>query len=165
MSLLVVGTLAYDTIETPSGRAEEVLGGAATYFACAASFFGPVRLVSVVGEDFRPEDRALLKERGILLDGLSVAPGKTFRWSGRYVGDLNSAETLATHLNVLEGYEPKVPATFHDSPFVFLANSPPALQASVLSQVKKGAFVVMDTMNLWIENARRISTPSSSGWT
>jgi sugar/nucleoside kinase (ribokinase family) len=153
MSLLVVGTLAYDTVETPSGRVEDVLGGAATYFSCAAGFFGPVRLVSVVGEDFRQEDRRLLESRGVLLDGLSVAPGKSFRWSGRYAGDLNVAETLDTQLNVLAGYRPRVPPQFRDSRFVFLANSPPALQASVLDQVQKGAFVAMDTMNLWIEQA------------
>jgi sugar/nucleoside kinase (ribokinase family) len=153
MSLLVVGTLAYDTVETPSGRVEDVLGGAATYFSCAAAFFGPVRLVSVVGEDFRPEDRKLLESRGVVLDGLTVARGKSFRWAGRYVGDMNVAETLDTQLNVLDGYRPRVPPQFRDSRFVFLANSPPALQASVLDQVDDGAFVVMDTMNLWIENA------------
>ncbi len=153
MSLLVVGTLAYDTVETPSGRVEDVLGGAATYFAVAASFFGPVRLVGVVGKDFRAEDRALLQGRGILLDGLQVAPGKSFRWSGRYTGDLNVAQTLDTRLNVLEGYSPRVPQAFRNSPFVFLANSPPALQGAVLDQVGPGVLRAMDTMNLWIESA------------
>ena len=153
MSLLVVGTLAYDTVETPSGRVEDVLGGAATYFSCAAAFFGPVRLVSVVGEDFRAEDRQLLEERGVRLDGLTVAPGKSFRWAGRYEGDLNVAETVATDLNVLEGYQPQVPQAFRDSRFVFLANSPPALQMSVLDQVDPGAVIAMDTMNLWIDTA------------
>ena len=100
MSLLVVGTLAYDTVETPSGRVEDVLGGAATYFSCAAAFFGPVRLVSVVGEDFRAEDRQLLEERGVQLDGLTTAPGKTFRWAGRYEGDLNVAETMRPAISV-----------------------------------------------------------------
>ncbi|MGQ0613060.1 MAG: PfkB family carbohydrate kinase [Planctomycetaceae bacterium] len=154
MSLLVVGTLAYDTIETPAGRAEEVLGGAATYFSYAASFFGPVRLVGVVGEDFRKEDRALLADRGVDLAGISVAPGKSFRWSGRYVGDMNVAETLDTQLNVLERYRPLVPAPFRDSRYVFLANSPPAIQESVIDQVAPGALVAMDTMNLWIDTAR-----------
>jgi len=152
--LLVVGTLAYDTVETPAGRAEEVLGGAATYFAVAASFFCDVRLVGVVGEDFRAEDRSLLEGRGIDLAGLSVAPGASFRWSGSYIEDLNVAETRATHLNVLEGYEPRLPEGFRDSAFVFLANAPPALQAMVLDQVGKQAFVAADTMNLWIDTAR-----------
>jgi len=154
VSLLVVGSLAYDTVETPSGRAEEVLGGAATYFAYAASFFGPVRLVGVVGDDFRPQDRALLADRGIDLRGLTVAPGRTFRWRGRYEGDLNVARTLDTQLNVLERYRPAVPAPFRDSRFVFLANSPPAIQESVIEQVAPGALVAMDTMNLWIDGAR-----------
>jgi sugar/nucleoside kinase (ribokinase family) len=150
VSLLVVGALAYDTVESPSGKVEEVLGGAATYFAVAASFFGPVRLVGVVGEDFKPEHRTLLEEHGIALDGLECRPGRTFRWAGRYTGDLNVAETLATHLNVLDGYEPRVPDAFRDSRFVFLANAPPATQAHVLDQVPK-AFSVLDTMNYWIQ--------------
>jgi sugar/nucleoside kinase (ribokinase family) len=152
MSLLVVGTLAYDTVETPSGRVEDALGGAATYFACAASFFTPVRLVGVVGEDFRSEDRAFLESRRMDLRGLTVAEGRSFRWSGRYEGDLNVAETVDTQLNVLEDYRPEIPEPFRDSRFVFLANSPPALQAHVLDQVESGAFAVMDTMNLWIDN-------------
>ncbi|MGH7162206.1 MAG: PfkB family carbohydrate kinase, partial [Planctomycetota bacterium] len=153
-SLLVVGTLAYDTVETPSGRAEEVLGGAATYFSYAASFFGPVRLVGAVGEDFREEDKALLARRGVDLAGLEVRRGKSFRWSGRYAGDLNVAETLETRLNVLSGYAPRLPPAFRDSRFVFLANSPPSLQGGVLSQVRPGAFKVMDTMNLWLRTER-----------
>jgi sugar/nucleoside kinase (ribokinase family) len=150
MSLLVVGALAYDTVETPTGRVEEILGGAATYFAVGASYFGPVRLVGVVGEDFKHEHRKLLEERGVLLEGLEVRKGKTFRWTGRYSGDMNVAETMATHLNVLDGYEPTVPAAFHDSDFVFLANAPPRTQAHVLDQVP-GAFTVLDTMNYWIQ--------------
>lgn len=152
MSLLAVGALAYDTVETPSGRVEEILGGAATYFAVGAAFFGPVRLVGVVGEDFRPEHRKLLLEKGVLLDGLEVRPGKTFRWAGRYTGDMNVAQTTATHLNVLDGYEPRVPKAFKDSKFVFLANAPPRTQAHVLDQVP-GAFSVLDTMNYWIQEA------------
>jgi len=152
VSLLVVGTLAYDTVETPSGKVADALGGAATYFSVAASYFGPVRLVSVIGEDFRPEHRTLLERHGVALDGLSVAKGRTFRWAGKYEGDLNVAQTLDTQLNVLDGYHPEVPATFRDSDFVFLANSPPALQAEVLDQVKPQAFKAMDTMNLWIQN-------------
>ena len=151
MALLVVGTLAYDSVETPSGKADDVLGGAATYFSCAAAFFGPVRLVGVVGSDFRPEDRRLLEDRDIDLEGLSVIEGESFRWAGRYVGDLSVAETLGTQLNVLEGYEPHLPASYRDSQFVFLANSPPGLQSLVVDQVDDDAFKVMDTMNLWID--------------
>jgi sugar/nucleoside kinase (ribokinase family) len=152
MSLLVVGALAYDTVETPSGRVEDILGGAATYFAVGASFFGPVRLVGVVGEDFKHEHRKLLEECRVDLLGLEARPGKTFRWSGRYQGDMNVAETKATHLNVLDGYEPKVPEAFRKSRFVFLANAPPTTQAHVLDQVP-GAFTVLDTMNYWIQEA------------
>jgi sugar/nucleoside kinase (ribokinase family) len=150
MSLLVVGALAYDTVETPSGKVEDILGGAATYFAVGASFFGPVRLVGVVGEDFKHEHRKLLLDQGVNLDGLETKPGKTFRWAGRYAGDMNVAQTMATHLNVLDGYEPKVPAAFRDSTFVFLANAPPRTQAHVLDQVPD-AFSVLDTMNYWIQ--------------
>ena len=153
MSLLVVGTLAYDSVETPQGKVDEVLGGAATYFAVAAAFFAPVRLVGVVGEDFRPEDRTLLESRGIDLEGLTMASGASFRWKGKYEGDMNVAETLETHLNVLDGYEPVVPESYRDSKYVFLANSPPALQMQVLDQVSDSAFVVCDTMNLWIQTA------------
>jgi sugar/nucleoside kinase (ribokinase family) len=153
VSLLVVGTLAYDSVETPAGKADDVLGGAATYFSIAASFFAPPRLVSIVGDDFRPEDRQLLKNHGVDLAGLSVGEGKSFRWSGSYVRDLNIAETRDTQLNVLEGYEPTVPDAFQDSEYVFLANSPPALQAHVLDQVSDESFKVMDTMNLWIDTA------------
>jgi len=154
MSLLVVGTLAYDDVETPAGRVKDALGGAATYFSYAASFFTPVRLVGVIGEDFRAEHKTLLAERGIDLSGLELAKGKSFRWSGRYTGDLNVAVTLDTQLNVLAAYRPAVPVRFRDSRYVFLANSPPALQAHVLDQVDPGAFVAMDTMNLWIDTAR-----------
>jgi len=153
MSLLVVGTLAYDTVETPYGKAEDVLGGAATYFSVAASFFTPVRLVGVVGEDFRAQDRKLLQSKGVDLEGLTVAPGPSFRWSGRYEGDMNVAETLETQLNVLDGYVPKVPESYRDSDFVFLANSPPALQMQVLDQCRENAFTACDTMNLWIQTA------------
>jgi len=153
MSLLVAGTLAYDTVETPSGRAEDVLGGAATYFSIAASFFSPVRLVSIVGKDFKPEHKTLLASHGVDLAGLTEADGETFRWAGKYEGDLNVAETVDTQLNVLDGYEPKLPEDYRDSRFVFLANSPPALQGQILDQVRSdGAFLVMDTMNLWIQN-------------
>ncbi|MFQ5843602.1 MAG: PfkB family carbohydrate kinase [Planctomycetota bacterium] len=152
MALLVVGTVAYDSVETPAGRAEEVLGGAATYFSYAASFFCPVRLMGVVGEDFRDEDRSVLEERSIDLRGLLGAPGRTFRWSGRYEGDCNVAETVQTQLNVWEHYDPQIPEPFRDSRFLFLANQPPAVQAKVVDQAAPGAFIVMDTMDFWIRN-------------
>ena len=142
MSLLVVGTLAYDSVETPFGKAEDVLGGAATYFAVAASFFTTVRLVGVVGNDFRPEDRTLLENCGIDLEGLTVGSGPSFRWKGKYEGDMNVAETLDTQLNVLDGYAPVLPESYKDSEFVFLANSPPALQMQVLEQCRPDAFKV-----------------------
>jgi len=154
MNLLVVGTLAYDSVETPAGTAENVLGGAATYFSYAASFFTPVRLVGIIGEDFRPVDKELLTGHGVDFGGVVVGRGESFRWSGSYLRDLNVAETKATHLNVLDGWEPNVPDAYRDSGFVFLANSPPALQARVLDQVNDRAFVAMDTMNLWIDTAR-----------
>ncbi|MHC4932476.1 MAG: PfkB family carbohydrate kinase [Planctomycetota bacterium] len=152
MSLLVVGTLAYDSVETPAKKMEEILGGAATHFAVAASFFGPVRLVGVVGEDFRNEDRTLLENHGVDLEGLTVAEGRTFRWSCRYLQDMNVRETLDTQLNVFADYSPSIPESYEDSRFVFLANAPPALQAHVVDQLDESAFVVMDTMNLWIQD-------------
>jgi len=155
MSLLVVGSLAFDTIETPSGRREEELGGSAVYFSLAASVFGPVRLVGPVGEDFPLALVEGWRARGIDAAGLEVVRGgRTFRWSGRYAGDMNAAETLRTELNVLGTFRPKVPAAFRDSAFVFLANTHPATQASVLSQVDRPRFVLADTMNLWIETER-----------
>ncbi len=154
MSVLVVGSTAFDDIQTPFGTREACLGGSSTYFSLAAALFTQVRLVSVVGEDFPSASRDLLAARGIRLDGLEVRPGKTFRWSGRYAADMNSRETLAVHLNTFGDFRPKVPPAFRDSRFVFLANGAPATQASVLEQVPPPEFVVADTMNLWIETAR-----------
>jgi len=155
MSLLVVGSVAFDSIETPSGRVEGVLGGSATYFSLAAASFGPVRLVGVVGADFPMHFTRSWAERGIDASGLAVeAGGKTFRWSGRYSGDMNSAETLRTELNVLGSTRPKVPPASREPEFLFLANTSPAIQREVLSQVKRPRFVLADTMNLWIENER-----------
>ena len=152
MSLLVVGTLAYDSIETPAGTAVDELGGSGTHFALAAKFFTAVRMMGVVGGDFRPEDRALLEEREIDLRGVGTAEGGTFRWSGRYEGDCNVAETLETHLNVHGDYEPQLPPEYADSRLIFLANGPPQQQARVVDQARKGSFIVMDTMNFWIQN-------------
>ena len=154
MSLLVIGTLAYDTIETVSERRAEVLGGSATYFATAASHFAPVSLVGVVGEDFRAADVELLRSRGVDLAGLEVAKGRTFRWTGRYEADWNTRHTLETQLNVFEHFDPKVPAAGRKAQWLFLANGAPRIQARALDQVERPRFVVADTMNLWIEIAR-----------
>ncbi len=154
MSLLVLGTLAYDSIETVHERREGVLGGSATYFALAASLYHRPRLVGVVGHDFQDQHRALLASRGVDLAGLETAEGRTFRWSGRYEADWNTRHTLETQLNVLADFDPKVPAAFADSRYVFLANATPSVQMKALGQVERPRFVVADTMNLWIEHAR-----------
>lgn len=154
MNILVVGSVALDTVKTPFGKVHEALGGSATYFSYAASFFAPVRLVGVVGEDFPQEHRALLKQRGVHLDGLEVAPGRTFRWQGHYEYDLNEAHTLATELNVFETFQPKIPPAYQTSEFVFLANINPELQLNVLAQVKQPRLIACDTMNLWIKTKR-----------
>jgi sugar/nucleoside kinase (ribokinase family) len=152
MAILVVGSIAYDSVRTPFGEARDVLGGSAAYFAVAASYFAPVRLVAAVGGDFRPEDRALLAEREIDLRGLAGEAGKTFRWSGEYGYNLNEARTLATHLNVFEHFRPRLPEEYRDSEFVFLANIDPDLQREVLEQVQEPRLVALDTMNYWIES-------------
>ena len=154
MSLIVVGSIAFDSVETPTGRADDVLGGSATYFAYAASYFTPVRLVGVVGQDFPPAYRRLLENRNIDMSGLETAPGKTFRWRGAYESDMNTRRTLEVDLNVFGTFDPKLPGAFRDSKYVFLANGSPAVQMKVLEQVASPALVVADTMNLWIETAR-----------
>ena len=151
MSLLVIGTLAYDTVETPYERRERVLGGSAVYFAIAASAFGPVRLAGIIGEDFAESDLDLLRSRGIDTQGVERAKGLTFHWGGRYAADWNTRTTLFTHLNVLEHFHPKLPKTFCDSRYVFLANAEPAVQLEALAQCPQRKFVVADTMNFWIE--------------
>jgi sugar/nucleoside kinase (ribokinase family) len=145
-----VGSLALDTIETQSSRRDEVLGGAACYASFAASFFASVRLVGVVGSDFPAEHEALLRSRKIDLTGLERVAGRTFRWAGRYAADFNNRTTLDTQLNVFETFRPKLPASYADSQFVFLANIDPILQSEVLSQVRRPRFVGCDTMNFWI---------------
>jgi sugar/nucleoside kinase (ribokinase family) len=152
MSILVVGSVALDTVKTPFGRAEEVLGGSATYFSTAASFFTDVRLVAVVGEDFPEYHLAFLRERKVDLRGLQRAPGKTFRWVGEYGFDLNQAHTLDTQLNVFADFAPDVPEEYRGSDVVFLANIDPDLQREVLHQVRRPALVAADTMNYWIAN-------------
>ena len=155
MSLLVVGSIGIDTVETPTARRENVLGGSAVYFAYAASYFTKVALVGVVGKDFPAEHRALMAERNIDLSGLEVADGATFRWSGKYHENMIDRDTLEVELNVLGSFNPKVPADYAYSEFVFLANATPTVQLKTLEQLKKRpAFVAADTMNLWIETAR-----------
>jgi len=152
MSLLVVGSVAFDGIETPFGKVERTLGGAASYFALAASHFAPVRLVGIVGEDFTEKDRAIFHGRGIDLSGLEHAPGKTFFWAGRYSQNMNERQTLVTELNVFANFRPTLPDSYGDSAFIFLANIDPTLQRSVLQQVRRKPKVVgLDTMNYWIE--------------
>ena len=154
MSLLVVGSIALDSVETPFGRREAVLGGSATYFSTAASFFGPVRLVATVGEDFPEEHVAFLRSRGVDLAGLERRPGRTFRWKGRYEFDLNQAHTLDTQLNVFADFRPTLPHDYRDSRYVFLGNIDPDLQRQVLDQVRAPRFVACDTMNFWIGSKR-----------
>jgi sugar/nucleoside kinase (ribokinase family) len=150
MSLLVVGSVAYDTVKTPFGSVDEVLGGSATYFSVAASFFTEVSLVAVVGKDFKKESLKVLTDRGIDLTGLEVAEGETFRWSGEYSDDLNDRTTHATHLNVFQSFRPKLQRTDVGSRFLFLGNIDPDLQREVLRRVKPG-FSACDTMNFWID--------------
>ncbi len=151
MSLVVVGSVALDTVTTPAGKVEDALGGSALYFAAAASLLGPVSVVAVVGEDFPEEEIEFLKERGVDFRGLEKRPGKTFRWGGVYSEDLNQRETLFTHLNVFEDFSPSLPDAYRDAPFLFLANIHPRLQSQVLDQMRRLRFVAMDTMNFWIE--------------
>jgi sugar/nucleoside kinase (ribokinase family) len=137
-------------LETPSGKRERVLGGAATHFALAASFFTKVRVVGVVGEDFLPEHETVLTSKGVDTTGIERAPGKSFHWTGSYVKDMNAAETLATDLNVFASFEPKIPESYLESEYLFLANIDPLLQARVRSEMPKVKMVAGDTMNYWI---------------
>jgi sugar/nucleoside kinase (ribokinase family) len=150
MSILVVGSVAYDTVETPFGRAERVLGGSASFFAVAASFFSPVNLVGVVGNDFGEEQLAAFRGRPIDLEGLERMEGKTFHWQGKYSLDLNSRDTICTDLNVFEFFKPKIPASYRGCEVVFLGNIDPVLQRQVLEQVDRPRVVACDTMNFWI---------------
>jgi sugar/nucleoside kinase (ribokinase family) len=149
--VLVVGSIALDTVETPSGRRENVLGGAAVYASFAASFFSPVCAVGVVGRDFPIQHLQQLQGRGIDTSGIEVKDGSTFRWSGRYEGDMNSAETLSTHLNVFADFLPHLSDSLRSAEHVFLANIDPDLQLSVLSQVEGPRIAACDTMNFWID--------------
>ncbi len=150
MSILVVGSVAFDSISTPFGQVEDILGGSACYFSTSASFFTDVNLVAVIGEDFPQEHIDFLKSRNVNLDGLQQVPGQTFRWKGRYEYDLNEAHTLETHLNVFENFKPQLPESYRDAEYVFLANIDPELQLEVLEQVRNPKLVACDTMNFWI---------------
>ena len=152
MKILVVGSVALDSIETPTGKVEEVLGGSAIYFSVAASFFADVNLVGVVGNEFPEEHIKFLKERKIDLKGLQKEEGKTFRWVGKYEHDFNNAYTLDTQLNVFSHFNPTIPDQYRRSELVFLANIDPELQLRVLNQVQQPQIIACDTMNFWIEN-------------
>ena len=154
MSLLVVGSVALDSVETPFGKADNVLGGSGTFFSASASHLTPVQLVGVVGDDYPMEKLEPLKARGVDMAGLEQAAGESFHWRGRYRHDLNSAETLETRLGVFSHFSPKVPAQFKTPDFVFLANIDPRLQLDVLQQVARPKLVACDTMNFWIESRR-----------
>src|SRR5688500_2480867 len=154
MTVLVVGSVALDSVETPFGKAEDVLGGSGTFFSASASHLTPVQLVGVVGSDYPVEKLSRLAERGVDLAGLERASGESFRWRGRYRHDLNSAETLETKLGVFSHFSPKIPEQFRSAPFVFLANIDPRLQLQVLDQVQQPKLVACDTMNFWIESRR-----------
>ncbi|MCS6884397.1 MAG: PfkB family carbohydrate kinase [Acidobacteriota bacterium] len=151
MSILAVGSIAFDAVETPFGSREQILGGSCTHFAIAASFFTSVNVVAVVGEDFTDEQLAVFKSRKINTAGLERRPGKTFRWKGKYGYDLNTRETIYTHLNVFADFDPKIPEEFKDTPFLFLGNISPKLQLEVFKNTRP-RFTALDTMNYWIES-------------
>ncbi|MBI4911607.1 MAG: sugar kinase [Acidobacteria bacterium] len=155
MSLLAVGSIAFDDLETPFGRREKVLGGSATYFSLSASRFHPVRLVAVVGDDFGPDQQVVFAGRAVDLQGLERKPGKCFHWKGVYGYDLNEAQTLETHLNVFAHFQPVIPDPFRQSPYLFLGNIDPVLQLEVLKQMgTPPRWVALDTMNYWIRGSR-----------
>jgi len=154
MCLVVVGSVAYDGVETPHGKVDRMLGGAATYIGLAASYFAPVKLVAVVGDDFAQEDFELLAGKGIDLEGLERVPGKTFFWEGKYSDDMNDRVTLRTDLNVFAGFQPKLPESYRSAPYLLLGNIQPALQASVRAQMNGLRLAGGDTMNYWIRDFR-----------
>lgn len=154
MSILCVGSVALDSIETPFGSAERVVGGSAVYFSAAASLFSPVQVVGVVGDDYPLDQLAFLSERGADLSGIERSPGASFFWAGRYHYDLNTRDTLETRLGVFEHFQPKIPRSFRRARFVFLGNIDPTLQHDVLDQVEAPEVVACDTMNYWIEGSR-----------
>jgi len=155
VSILVIGSVALDSVETPFGKRDDILGGSATFFSITASFFNKVNIVATVGEDFPKQYVTLLKNKKIGLDGLTVSKGKTFRWKGRYDFDLNTAHTISTHLNVFKDFDPCVPEHLRKPEFLFLANIDPDLQYKVLQQVKRPKLVACDSMNYWITTKKR----------
>jgi len=155
LSILVVGSVAFDTLKTPYGERKHILGGAATYFSLSASYFTDVRVVAVVGEDFTPENEAVMNKRGVDTRGIQHAKGKTFHWAGEYGENVNEAKTLATELNVFETFAPAIPAEYQDSDYLFLANIDPVLQTRVRDAMSKVKLVGGDTMNYWISGHRR----------
>ena len=154
MSILAVGSIAFDSIATPAGRVDNALGGSATYFSLSASYFTDVRVVAVVGEDFGSEQENVLKKRGVDTRGIERAKGKTFRWGGQYMENLNEAKTDFTELNVFESFRPRIPREYKDSQFLFLGNIHPALQAAVRREMNGVRLTGGDTMNFWIQGAR-----------
>ncbi len=155
MSILVVGSVAFDTLKTPYGERQQILGGAATYFSLSASYFTEVRVVAVVGEDFTPENEAVMTQRGVDTRGIQHAKGKTFHWTGEYGENVNEAKTLATDLNVFETFNPAIPAEYNNSDYLFLANIDPLLQTRVRDAMPKVQLVGGDTMNYWISGHRQ----------
>ncbi len=164
MSLVVVGSVAYDGIETPHGKRERILGGACTYIALSASYFTKTAIVAVVGHDFADEDRSLLSGKGIDLAGLEQVPGATFFWSGVYSADMNDRTTLRTDLNVFADFDPKLPAEYAKHPYLFLGNIQPVLQARVQQQMNGVRFVGGDTMNYWIQSTRDELVDTIRNW-
>ena len=154
MAITVVGSVAFDSIETPAGRRERCLGGAATYFALAASYFTDVRVIAVVGEDFGAHEEKVFTSRGIDMQGIERAPGKSFFWEGSYLENLNEAKTHNTELNVFGSFQPKIPDAYRDSEFLFLANIDPVLQRRVRESMPQARLVAGDTMNYWIKDHR-----------
>jgi sugar/nucleoside kinase (ribokinase family) len=155
LSILVVGSVAFDTLKTPYGERQKILGGAATYFSLSASYFTDVRVIAVVGEDFTPENEGVMTKRGVDTRGIQHAKGKTFHWTGEYGENLNEAKTLNTELNVFESFQPIIPAEYNDSDFLFLANIDPVLQTRVRDAMQNVRLVGGDTMNFWISGHRQ----------
>jgi sugar/nucleoside kinase (ribokinase family) len=164
MSLVVIGSVAYDAIETPHGKRERTLGGSCTYIALCASYFARTSIVAVVGEDFAQEDRALLAGKGVDLNGLEQVPGKTFFWSGVYSADMNDRTTLATDLNVFADFQPKLPSAYAKEPYLFLGNIQPTLQLDVQRQMSGARFIGGDTMNFWINNNKEELLATIRNW-
>jgi sugar/nucleoside kinase (ribokinase family) len=164
MSLVVVGSVAYDGVETPHGRVDRMLGGAATYISLSASFFTKTRIVAVVGDDFAAEDAELLAGRGIDLEGLERVPGETFFWAGKYSDDMNDRVTLTTELNVFADFNPKLPESYRTEPYLLLGNIQPALQRSVREQMNGVRLAGGDTMNFWIQDFREELLSTIAGW-